>query len=76
MEIWNGYCGSGDALTGILAALLAQGLPPQVAAVLGVYLHARVESLLLRKILHCVIASDIIGHFRNAYALAMDSESI
>jgi NAD(P)H-hydrate epimerase len=31
--------GSGDVLTGILTGLLAQGYPPQHAAILGVYLH-------------------------------------
>ncbi len=64
--------GSGDALTGILAALLAQGLPPQVAAVLGVYLHARAGEFAAKEnTSHCVIASDIISHFRNAYAFTM-----
>ncbi len=31
--------GTGDVLTGILAGLLAQNLPPEKAALLGVYLH-------------------------------------
>lgn len=31
--------GSGDVLTGVVAALLAAGLPPYEAAVLGVHLH-------------------------------------
>jgi len=31
--------GTGDALTGVIAALLGQGLPPADAARLGVYLH-------------------------------------
>ena len=33
--------GSGDVLTGIIAALIAQGLTPQQAACLGVILHAK-----------------------------------
>src|SRR5690606_1000971 len=31
--------GSGDVLTGIITGLLAQGLPPENAALAGVYLH-------------------------------------
>ncbi|MBM3963616.1 MAG: NAD(P)H-hydrate dehydratase [Planctomycetes bacterium] len=31
--------GSGDALTGIIVAMLCQGLPPLDASILGVYLH-------------------------------------
>lgn len=31
--------GSGDVLSGIIAALLAQGLPPAIAAACGVWLH-------------------------------------
>lgn len=37
--------GSGDVLTGILAGLLAQGLPVSEAAVLGVWLHGRAGDL-------------------------------
>ena len=33
--------GSGDVLTGIILALLAQGYEPSIAAVLGVYLHGK-----------------------------------
>ncbi len=33
--------GSGDVLTGMIGALLAQGMPPLSAAAVGVYLHGR-----------------------------------
>ena len=33
--------GSGDVLTGMIAALVAQGYPPYEAAVLGCYIHGR-----------------------------------
>lgn len=37
--------GSGDVLTGIIAGLMAQGLRPNVAACMGVYLHGRAGDL-------------------------------
>lgn len=37
--------GSGDVLSGVIAALLAQGLSAEQAAVLGVYLHGRAGDL-------------------------------
>ena len=40
--------GSGDVLTGILAALCASGCAPMDAAALGVYLHGRAGELLAR----------------------------
>jgi hydroxyethylthiazole kinase-like uncharacterized protein yjeF len=40
--------GSGDALTGIITALLTQSYPPAVAATLGVYLHGYAGDLAAR----------------------------
>ncbi len=37
--------GSGDVLTGIITALLAQSYPPPIAAALGVYLHGHAGDL-------------------------------
>ena len=37
--------GSGDVLTGMLATLLGQGLPPYEAAVLGAHLHGRAGAI-------------------------------
>ncbi len=64
--------GSGDVLTGLIAALLAQGLSTQAAALLGVYLHAKAgEWAAKQKTSHCIIASDIMAGFPAAYAAAM-----
>jgi yjeF C-terminal region, hydroxyethylthiazole kinase-related/yjeF N-terminal region len=53
--------GSGDVLTGILAALLAQGLKAQNAAILGTLLHGIAgEKAAAAKTSYSMIASDII----------------
>ncbi|AKJ67877.1 sugar kinase [Pandoraea thiooxydans] len=39
--------GSGDVLTGMIGALLAQGMPPLSAAAVGVYLHGRAAERLV-----------------------------
>lgn len=60
--------GSGDVLTGVIAGLIAQGLRPEDAASLGVYLHglageesARTEANL------CMQAGDIIKGIKTIY---------
>lgn len=60
--------GSGDVLTGLLAALLAQGLSPREAAMLGVYLHGVAgECAAEAKTSYCMIASDIIEGLPEAF---------
>ena len=60
--------GSGDVLTGHLAALLAQGLSTHHAAALGVYLHAiSGEYAALELTSYCMLASDIINYFPYAF---------
>jgi hydroxyethylthiazole kinase-like uncharacterized protein yjeF len=60
--------GSGDVLTGMIAALLAQGLSPYSAAVLGVYLHALAgEGAAFNRTSYSVIASDLIEHLSDAF---------
>lgn len=60
--------GSGDVLTGILAALLAQGLDPRRAAALGVYLHgAAGEAAACDLTSYCMTASDLIDYLAEAF---------
>ena len=54
--------GSGDALTGILTALLAQGYEPKYAAILGVYLHGLAGDLAAKEFgERSMTAGDLIG---------------
>jgi len=53
--------GTGDVLTGMIGALLAQKLKPRAAAALGVYLHARAGELVARAhTSYDLIASDLL----------------
>jgi NAD(P)H-hydrate epimerase len=63
--------GSGDVLTGLLASLLSQGLSCHDAALLGVYLHGLAGELAAeqRKTSYGMMATDLINHFADAYAL-------
>lgn len=60
--------GSGDVLTGLLAALLAQKMTPHHAAMLGVFLHGLAgEHAAEEMTSYGVIASDIIYRFPEAF---------
>jgi NAD(P)H-hydrate epimerase len=56
--------GMGDVLTGIIAALLAQGLGKEASAVVGVELHARAGDRAARAGERGTIASDLIAELR------------
>jgi NAD(P)H-hydrate epimerase len=59
--------GSGDVLTGMIAAFIAQGLPGFEAARCAAYLHGRAGDLAAReKTSLAMIASDIIDEIPNA----------
>jgi NAD(P)H-hydrate epimerase len=61
--------GSGDVLTGITAALLAQKMPPDQAAPLAVYLHGRAGELAAEEhTSYSMIASDLIHYLPQAFA--------
>lgn len=65
--------GAGDVLAGLIAGLLAQGLAPERAAVLGVYLHGLAGDLAAEdKTEYCLLAGDIIEHLPRAFRKIME----
>ncbi len=60
--------GSGDALTGIILGLLAQRIPPEDAAVLGVFVHGLAGDLAATEISKVsLIAGDIVRYLGQAF---------
>ena len=60
--------GSGDVLTGILTALLAQGYAPHAAVLLGVFLHGKAGDFAAeQQSQEAMIASDIIQQLGAAF---------
>lgn len=61
--------GSGDVLTGVLAALLSQKLNPIDATILGCYLHGKAGDLAAEDLtVFCLTASDILAYLPKAFA--------
>lgn len=59
--------GSGDVLTGVITALAAQGYKPEMAAVMGVYIHGMAGDLAAeQKGEYGLVASDIIDNLPRA----------
>lgn len=59
--------GTGDVLAGMIAGLIAQGLPPYPASVLAVYLHGRAGDLAARKTTElALIATDLLDYLPTA----------
>lgn len=54
--------GTGDVLTGVAGAMLAQRLPPDVAAIAAVWAHGRAGELAAQGGTRGLIASDLIDH--------------
>jgi len=60
--------GTGDVLTGIIAALIGEGLEPFDAAVLGVYLHGLAGDLAEASVgTHGLIATDLLAFLPKAF---------
>lgn len=60
--------GSGDALTGLLAGLLAQGLQSFEAALLGIYIHGLAADLAAKTTgTRSMLIEDVIGKFAEAF---------
>jgi hydroxyethylthiazole kinase-like uncharacterized protein yjeF len=60
--------GSGDALTGIITAFLAQGYPAFDAAKMGVYIHGFSADLALEKqSMESMLITDVIEYFGKAF---------
>ena len=60
--------GSGDALTGIITAFLAQGYEPINAALLGVYIHGLAADITLEKQSEeSMLITDVIDNLGNAF---------
>lgn len=60
--------GSGDALTGILTALLAQGYTPEATCVFGVYLHGLAGDFAAHALSEeSMLPSDLIEHLSDAF---------
>ncbi len=64
-----GTAGTGDALTGILTGLLAQGYEPTVAARLGVYLHGLAGDIAAASLgQEFLLAEDVVNNLGRAFA--------
>lgn len=69
--------GSGDVLTGMITALLAQAYSPGRAAVLGVFIHGLAGDLAIKKTgMQALIASDIIDHIGAAFKLIVPPSAL
>ena len=64
--------GSGDALTGMLTALLAQGYAPEQACVAGIYLHGLAGDVAVQALGEfSLLASDLIENIGKAFLKTM-----
>ena len=68
--------GSGDVLTGIVAALLAEGTPPWRAAVTACYVHGRAADLAIRHIHpRSLLPRDVVAYLSEVFTELEDGVS-
>jgi hydroxyethylthiazole kinase-like uncharacterized protein yjeF len=65
--------GTGDVLTGVIAALLARGLRPPEAAMAGAYVHGLAGRMAAEEIGEAVVASDLLPLLPRAIGLLMSA---
>lgn len=65
--------GMGDVLSGVIAGLLAQGIPPGDAAKLGVILHATAGDLAAREGERGMMATDLMPYLRRLSNMAIQT---
>lgn len=69
--------GAGDVLTGVIAALMAQGFKPEHAATVGVYIHGLAGDIASEELGEMgVTARDISDRIGRAVKMIMDREEI
>jgi ADP-dependent NAD(P)H-hydrate dehydratase / NAD(P)H-hydrate epimerase len=60
--------GSGDVLSGMITALLAQSYAPEMAAIIGVYLHAVAADIAVKdQSMESLLATDVIAAIGKAF---------
>lgn len=69
--------GSGDVLTGVIAAFMAQGYRPEHAATIGVYIHGLAGDMAAAEEgEYGLVASDIVNHCGRAIQALMDPDKM
>lgn len=69
--------GSGDVLTGVISAFIAQGYKPELAATIGVYIHGLAGDIAEKKYGEAgMLASDIVDNIGVAIRMTINGEDL